>query len=1385
LENRESSPIASMTTQTAFASQIPFEKSGNAYQSGFETPKNTSVPKGAAFLSLLNVQKGKAVVADFQVEARSINTATRSAVNPQTKSVLRPVSETRITEIASKLDSKANSQSSVPSSGSKEYLIPPQGSIASLSSNSILDDDSEKENSQESSKDKISRTVPNDIGLEFNGETGHRDVSDVLIAQILEGNPFEGMKRVPRSYVQVPKNQQALLASENSWRQPESSSRPSYANLPPEVAHNINFFIDRKQHGQKTQPTSRKCVVAARSSHKAPEESEESESDEGDQEDGEDDTGEKEDAEHILAHTKESKETIHDDPVNDDESVISWPETQYSCSSPKRDDFQGAPGPSSEDDTNGFVEKDDVDEKSTTPHFPSARRSSPPSPLLSNIPVAPNMKPKIDYNFPPSSPGDEEELEIAVPYAIDDQVDENAAEFTEEQQTSQELPSTAVCNQPVLIQVEQTPDHHVSREPRQSGNGKQLDPKRHRRIFIDAESIDGHVSSDHVVPASFHDSSQERLTSPKSGHYETSDKRSRLLASSAEEHHFTLQADDRVDGLIDEDEMAQEQLFTELISSQRRKVEAMDSLPPTTSGRRNSQTPIQNTPTNNTMPQIVSPLLHSPQQPKSSSFHTAVPEVRSEIERASSSPVKTDSPQRSNRVELEVSKFKGPRNAKSLITKASQTGSCFIDTEDLTRAARHSFHENHPEPPNSPSYFRDTNHWTRTARNSFYERNSSPVEEVPVIQIPQSQPNPPITKERSPVQPSASAILPYSSNDFVCSSIPESREEVSVVDHTSKNQPTTVSKELSTPAILDQAQCSPHKTVISSVVSPRTSRRTSRQPGASETAVLAQSTQNSRQNGGEPEEKKMDVVSLSSESDEENLSHEEGEDVTNDKVLTEEEETAEEEMIDEGGMSQSIETQHLRSQSPQPTAFDKFKSIYPSYGGKEKTFVWALVYIEWLVESKGEHFLRASLWDDLIRSLAAEYMEYMREARWGDSIKTGFEYFNKLDQEPIFQQRMMTPDNLQESLLTLDPAQVEKARLLFSKSAAPPTEHSESAHGLPSVTSNNSQNNQTQEKSVPRMLVDNSGPSRTSSIAESRSLQGPKRTSTKRPFFETPSQLDVAKIPRFSNTPRDREGDVEVPQTSKSRRSLPWNQSYSSQSTPNPMSRDEPIISTPASSARLSTTSAIPKSKQIFPASASYNCGSPASPILGDPAPKSRSFDVSDIRAGSTSSSLLFKKPSAPVSQAALMQHSGLVRSRAGRVEGWLDDTEPDNSHETVPTAAPKLLPRKESIKRKRESGLELLDMQTSASEAKSRRMSPPVNRAVASSSGSHASNAATGAAKVRKVSSFRDFLQKRRESGELSRLSRPSSKVSNASGKRVEQTPVKHAEPETQAWVV
>jgi hypothetical protein len=263
MDDQQSSPIASMATQTPFATQVSVKAQG--FQPAVNIPKSHAVGQGMGLLALLRLPKAAAaektagltesshpICSDIFKEPADLGLASSNCNRPRSlndSSILKPVSETRKAEMSSKLESRANSQSSLPAGDSKEVGFPQQESNPPPSSNVVPGQDSEKENSQESSKELFSRHPP--IHQEAETEAvivaDLKDVSDVLIARNREDNPFEGMKRVPRSFVRIPRNQQALLESPDSWYTPEKGTRANLANIPSDVAHDLISFIDQRR----------------------------------------------------------------------------------------------------------------------------------------------------------------------------------------------------------------------------------------------------------------------------------------------------------------------------------------------------------------------------------------------------------------------------------------------------------------------------------------------------------------------------------------------------------------------------------------------------------------------------------------------------------------------------------------------------------------------------------------------------------------------------------------------------------------------------------------------------------------------------------------------------------------------------------------------------------------------------------------------------------------------------------------------------------------------------------------------------------------------------------------------------------------------------------
>ena len=254
-----------------------------------------------------------------------------------------------------------------------------------------------------------------------------------------------------------------------------------------------------------------------------------------------------------------------------------------------------------------------------------------------------------------------------------------------------------------------------------------------------------------------------------------------------------------------------------------------------------------------------------------------------------------------------------------------------------------------------------------------------------------------------------------SSADFVRSSIQEMRETTVVHSSELVTAPTDVSRELSTHVVLERSEVSKTtKPIEPSASCEPTVNDGARTAGAMEVVEAVQTSTGTL--SGSPDDNMRQAEEL-----------EHGEEV---ELLS-------------AALQPPQAIQGNRKSDPfsHPTAFEEFKSEYPEYEGQLKDFVQALVYIEWLVETKGEHFLRASLWDDFIRTICDEYRDYILEIKYkqkvsplGEKIQTPWEYFNTIDKPPIFFSRILTPYNLQKSLLTLDAEQVNDLRSIYRKS---------------------------------------------------------------------------------------------------------------------------------------------------------------------------------------------------------------------------------------------------------------------------------------------------------------------------------------------------------------
>ena len=111
------------------------------------------------------------------------------------------------------------------------------------------------------------------------------------------------------------------------------------------------------------------------------------------------------------------------------------------------------------------------------------------------------------------------------------------------------------------------------------------------------------------------------------------------------------------------------------------------------------------------------------------------------------------------------------------------------------------------------------------------------------------------------------------------------------------------------------------------------------------------------------------------------------------------------------------------------TIFDIFNTAYPSYGKSLRAFVRACVCLDWLHSmKKAPH---PSLWDDFIRAFSAEYADHIDECKLlKQKPMSAPEFYNNHVLQPVFVERIMTLARLQEAF-PLDPKETAKNRAII------------------------------------------------------------------------------------------------------------------------------------------------------------------------------------------------------------------------------------------------------------------------------------------------------------------------------------------------------------------
>jgi hypothetical protein len=108
------------------------------------------------------------------------------------------------------------------------------------------------------------------------------------------------------------------------------------------------------------------------------------------------------------------------------------------------------------------------------------------------------------------------------------------------------------------------------------------------------------------------------------------------------------------------------------------------------------------------------------------------------------------------------------------------------------------------------------------------------------------------------------------------------------------------------------------------------------------------------------------------------------------------------------------------------TIFDLFNKSYPKYGKSLRAFIRACVCLDWLHSTR--EVPHPSLWDDFIRAFSAEYLSHIKECEISKQKPLpAQEFYNTHVPEPVFMRRIMNMARLQEAFL-LDPEEAARGR---------------------------------------------------------------------------------------------------------------------------------------------------------------------------------------------------------------------------------------------------------------------------------------------------------------------------------------------------------------------
>jgi hypothetical protein len=690
----DSSPVITFATQAGLASQVSNltqKRKVAAIQS--EDPERRQSGT-ETLLSLLGKAKKNSVPVHQDTSEAHLLPSASATTSPPKQSVLSEAPHDKVLGMTSKLEAKANSQrtssQSAPSSNSNKFPPVASEDKIDVGINVAASDDSEKENSQESAKKGNESAIKSAAEIvapaaelkQRSGTPSPKPKATQFVDQFLNGDIFEGMKRVPRKYVRISNAQQNLLERNDAWFDPSTDPKKRYALIPAKLHEELTVFINQKQvldFGNQIEESDSESDGSESGSDS------EVEAQEGHVEDGEDEFGDDERQENLRTASKRFGDEMSD------EEHITWspsPERDLLRNVPQNIDPQRSSSPMQRD--TGAKITDDEFDRATGFVDGDARPAS--LPVLVHGGHQQNLPPREKRKLPvmlSSSPSPEDELELDELHAVGDEIEDDSLEAEQVPETSQEIPSTSLQNQR-LVQVERTPDVkvHDNLHVEFSSNPAGLSPKRAR---------DGPTSShfEETISATCEDSTPRfPKTIPSSIESRSSMNVNGRLKSipsqlSNPENVQIVIPDDDLDA--DENTMMQQQVVTEFQNSQPQSSESITSSPikPSLPAMNTEQSSVTKSKRNSTSPPKSSPPKRSPQIISSS------PVQKADARKPSNSEMPTVSAQslkRSNDV-LGSKKRQLPvkRRRYSSAAAAIQLEDGFLrDTKEMARALRHS-----------------------------------------------------------------------------------------------------------------------------------------------------------------------------------------------------------------------------------------------------------------------------------------------------------------------------------------------------------------------------------------------------------------------------------------------------------------------------------------------------------------------------------------------------------------------------------------------------------------------------------------------------------------------------------------------------------------------